>query len=46
MFATIGVNQTDRVSSLEEIGWADPDIDMQTAITKTLEWMKNLTFSN
>jgi len=45
MFATVGVNQTDRVLSPEEIGWADPDIDPQTAYAKTIEWMNKIAFS-
>jgi hypothetical protein len=36
MFAQMNINKTDLVSSFEEIGWFDPELDPKAAQAKTL----------
>jgi hypothetical protein len=46
MFSQLGLNKTDKVQSAEEIGWWDPDVDLKTASSRTMQWLKQINFYN
>jgi hypothetical protein len=43
---TVGINKKDTVNTFEEIGWFDPDIEPQKAMTQTMKWLKHISFVN
>lgn len=45
MMATIGQNRKDEITTFEELGWFDPDMELKEAAQKTMHWLKRIEFS-
>jgi len=47
LFLHIAVmNLNDKILTLEELGWTDPEVDQKEGIKKTIEWLCRLDFYN